>query len=94
MASRIPTLSSQNVRTVSPEELYNVICDAASLDPSKLKSSSERLKQLLEMAGTCDGLSDIACQRTQPLQIRQQCIIQLKNAVITHWRSRRCGQGR
>ncbi|KAJ3559178.1 hypothetical protein NM688_g492 [Phlebia brevispora] len=73
----------------SPEEVYNVICAAASQDPAQIKASSERLKQLLEMAGTFDSLSEIAATRTLPLPVRQQSIIQLKNSSLNHWRSRR-----
>ncbi|KAF7790859.1 hypothetical protein EIP86_001817 [Pleurotus ostreatoroseus] len=73
----------------SPEEVYNVICAAASQDPAQIKASSERLKQLLEMAGTFDALSEIAATRTLPLPVRQQSIIQLKNSSLNHWRSRK-----
>lgn len=89
MPTRIPTLGAQSLRNVSPEELYNVVCDAASQDPFKVKSSSEKLKEMFDMTGTCDALSEIAAQRTIPLQVRQQSIIQLKNCVLSHWRSRR-----
>ena len=89
MATRIPTVSSQNVRNVSPEELYNVICAATSQDPAQVKASSDRLREMLEMLGSFDTLSQIAAQRTLPIQIRQQAIIQLKNSSIGHWKSRK-----
>lgn len=85
-----PTLSSKNRQIdVSPQELFQVICDAASQDPVKMKVSTDRLKQLLDMTGSFDALSEITVQRSVPLQVRQQSIIQLKNAVSVHWRSRR-----
>jgi hypothetical protein len=74
---------------VSPEELYNVICAAASQDPAQIKASSDRLKQMLEMTGTFDALSEIAAQRNLPLQVRQQSIIQLKNSSLGHWKSKK-----
>lgn len=80
---------SQHVQTVNPEELYNVICAAVSQDPAQIKASADRLKQLLEMVGTFDILSEIAATKTLPLQVRQQSIIQLKNSSHGHWRSRR-----
>lgn len=73
----------------SPEEVFQVITDAASQDPAKMKSSSERLKELLEMTGTFDALSEISVQQTVPLPVRQQAIIQLKNNVTNFWRSRK-----
>lgn len=82
--------SSQPAQPVNPEELYNVICAAVSQDPAQIKASADRLKQLLEMVGTFDTLSEIAATRTLPLQVRQQSIIQLKNSSHGHWRSRRC----
>ncbi|KAK7695434.1 hypothetical protein QCA50_000070 [Cerrena zonata] len=73
----------------SPEEVFQVITDAASQDPAKIKYSSERLKELLEMTGTYDALSEISVQQTVPLLVRQQAIIQLKNNVTNFWRSRK-----
>lgn len=85
----MPPLSSHEPQHVSPEELYNVICDATSQDPVKIKSSSERLKKMLEMVGTFDTFSQIATQRDLSLPVRQQSIIQLKNSSLGHWKSRR-----
>ena len=56
----MPPPSSQPPQNVNPEELYNVICAAASQDPAQIKASADRLKQLLEMMGTFDTLSEIA----------------------------------
>ncbi len=85
-----PHLTSQTPQNASPEEVYNVIVAATSQDPAQIKASSDRLKQLLEMAGTFDALSEIAGQRSLPLQVRQQSIIQLKNSSLGHWKSRKC----
>ncbi|KAI0755466.1 ARM repeat-containing protein [Irpex lacteus] len=84
-----PHLTSQTPQNASPEEVYNVIVAATSQDPAQIKASSDRLKQLLEMAGTFDALSEIAGQRSLPLQVRQQSIIQLKNSSLGHWKSRK-----
>ena len=73
----------------SPEEVYNVICAAASQDPAQMKASAQRLKELLDMAGTFDYLSEIAATRTLPVPVRQQAIIQLKNSSLNHWKSRK-----
>ncbi|KAG6903497.1 hypothetical protein C0995_005520 [Termitomyces sp. Mi166 len=78
-----------NVEHVSPTELYEVLNAASSQDPSQLKASHERLKQMLDMFGTYDALHEIAGQRTVPLAIRQQAIIQFKNAALAHWKSRK-----
>lgn len=75
--------------SVRIDELFQVICNAASQDPAKMKASTDRLKALLEMPGCFDALSEIADKRDVPLEVRQQSIIQLKNAVGQHWRSRR-----
>ena len=74
---------------VNPEELFSVISAAASQDPAQVQASSERLKEMFDMFGTFDGLSDIASQRAVPLVVRQQSIIQFKNAALGHWRSRK-----
>ena len=78
------------VQTASPEELYNVIVGATSQDPAVMSASAERLKAMLEMLGTYDGLSAIAAQKAFPIGVRQQSIIQLKNAVVPRWKQRRC----
>lgn len=83
-----PKLGVQT-ETVNPEELFNVISGAASQDPARLQASSKRLKELLDMSGTFDGLSEIASQRALPLAVRQQSIIQFKNSALSHWRSRK-----
>ena len=67
-----------------------VIVAATSQDPAEIKASSDRLKQLFEMSGVFDALSEIAAQRSLPLQVRQQSIIQLKNSSMGHWKSRKC----
>ncbi|KAH9938596.1 ARM repeat-containing protein [Fomitopsis serialis] len=81
-----PTASTE---TFSPEELYNVVCSAASQDPAQLQASATRLKEILQLFGAYDTLYEIASQRTVPLPVRQQSIIQFKNSAISHWRSRK-----
>lgn len=76
-------------QAVNPQELYQVVVDASSQDPSRVQSSSTRLKQMLDMLGTFDALQDIAVQRNLPSPVRQQAIIQFKNAALAHWRSRK-----
>lgn len=80
---------SRPVQTVNQQELYNVLTGAASQDPALVGPSAERLKTMLDMFGTFDGLSTIADQRDVPLAIRQQSIIQFKNTAVSHWKSRR-----
>lgn len=90
---RLPVMappSSHEPQSVNPGELYNAICDAASQDPVKIKNAYDKLKEMLEMVGTFDTLSQIAAQRDLPLPVRKQSIIQLKNSSLNHWRSRRC----
>lgn len=88
-----PSLNNNVVQSVSPEEVYNVIVAATSQNPADIKASSDRLKQLFDMSGIFDALSEIAAQRNLPLQVRQQSIIQLKNSSIGHWKSRKCVLG-
>lgn len=85
----MPPPSSHEPQHVNPEELYQVICAAASQDPAQIKVSSERLKEMFEMVGVFDTLSQIAAQSNLPLPVRQQAIIQLKNSSLGHWKSRR-----
>ena len=73
----------------SPAEVLQVITSATSQDPAKMKTSSERLKELLDMTGTYDALSEISVSQNVPLPVRQQAIIQLKNNVTNFWRSRK-----
>jgi hypothetical protein len=85
LSSRLGPLTEN----VNPEELLNVISAAASQDPARVQASTDRLKEMFEMFGTFDGLSDIASQRSLPLAVRKQSIIQFKNAALGHWRSRK-----
>ncbi|KAG6911227.1 hypothetical protein DXG01_003094 [Tephrocybe rancida] len=78
-----------NVEHVSRQELYDVMTAASSQDPSQMQASSKRLKQMLDMFGTYDALHEIATQRSFPLAIRQQALIQFKNAALGHWKSRK-----
>ena len=82
-------MSKPNIETVVPDEVYNVVVGAASQDPSLMSTSSARLKQMLEMHGTYDCLSAVASQKTLPALVRQQAIIQFKNAALNHWRAKK-----
>lgn len=83
---------SPSIQAVSPEELYQVIVDASSQDVSRIKASSERLQAMLQMFGSYDALQEIASRTAYPLPIRQQAMIQFKNAVLGYWRSRKYAQ--
>ncbi|KAG6854858.1 hypothetical protein C0991_012048 [Blastosporella zonata] len=78
-----------NVEHVSPAELYDVLNAASSQDLSQIQASSKRLKEMLEMFGTYDAFYEIIAQRSLPLAVRQQAIIQFKNAALAHWKSRK-----
>lgn len=78
-----------HVELVSVTELHEVLEAASSQDPSQVQASSKRLKEMLEMFGTYDALHDIAGQRGIRLVVRQQAIIQFKNAALSHWKSRK-----
>ncbi|THH11497.1 hypothetical protein EW145_g638 [Phellinidium pouzarii] len=77
------------IESVVPDELYNVVASATSQDPALVTASASRLKQMLDLHGSFECLNAIACQRSVPLIIRQQSIIQFKNAALVHWRGRR-----
>ncbi|KAF9476494.1 ARM repeat-containing protein [Pholiota conissans] len=77
------------VQTVSPAELYEAIVGASSQNIIQVQASSQRLKQLLDMFGSYDALQEISSRVDVPLHIRQQAIIQFKNVVVHHWRSRK-----
>lgn len=77
------------LQNVSFQELYNVVCGAASQNPAEMRAASERLKELLEVSGTCNALQEIALQKTAPLQVRQLSLIQFKNLITNRWRSRK-----
>ncbi|KAF8195734.1 armadillo-type protein [Mycena galopus ATCC 62051] len=84
-----PLASGNIVQTASAEEVYQVMTGAASQDPALFVASSARLKEMLDMYGIYDALHEIAAQKAVQLQIRQQSIIQFKNAALPHWRSRK-----
>jgi len=79
----------QVVQHASIQEVYAVVSGAASQNPKEMSASAARLKDLVAQPGTLDLLQQIAAQGTAPLHIRQLSIIQVKNVVSTHWRSRR-----
>ncbi|KAN0097466.1 Armadillo-type fold [Tylopilus felleus] len=75
---------------VNDDELLHIVTLATSQIPDQLKASTDRLKVLLDThAGTYNALHRIAADASQPLQVRQQSIIQFKNAALAHWRSRK-----
>lgn len=86
---RRPNAIGVQVQSVSPAELYEVIIKASSQDFAQVQAASQRLKQLLDMFGAYDALQEIAARRELQLAVRQQAIIQFKNAVTSHWRSRK-----
>ena len=75
-------------RPTTLEEVFAVVTGATSQDPVVLKESTEQLKQILERPGTLDFLHEIAAQKTVPLAVRQQSIIQIKNNT-KHWKPKR-----
>ncbi|EIN10324.1 ARM repeat-containing protein [Punctularia strigosozonata HHB-11173 SS5] len=77
------------VETVNPQDVYTVMCAAASQDPIEMQRASTSLILLLEKFGTYDALQEIAATKSVPLPVRQQSMIQFKNAVNNHWRSRK-----
>lgn len=88
-SSRRNIASGVVIETVSPQDLFQVITNAASQDPSLVQQSSERLKKMLDMFGTFDALHEVAAQKNLSLHIRQQAIIQFKNAALGHWKARK-----
>ena len=82
-------MNATEEEAVNPLELLQVLSDATSQDPTKLTHSTARLKELLELFGTFDALQEIAARKELALPVRQQAIIQLKNASNNRWRSRK-----
>jgi hypothetical protein len=75
---------------VDEQELYNVLCGAASQDASLLQQSTKALKTMIDdRFGTFDTLQSIAAQKSVPLPVRQLALIQFKNHALGHWRSRK-----
>ncbi|KAG6328294.1 hypothetical protein ID866_10795, partial [Astraeus odoratus] len=79
----------QKVNVVNRQELLEVVYGATSQIPAQVQASTERLKALLGNVGTYDALHEIAAEKSLPLQVRQQSIIQFKNSALSHWRSRK-----
>ncbi len=77
------------VDNVSPQELYQALEGATSQDPRVLHQSDKRLKQMLGLFGAFDALQNIAAERSVPLPVRQQAIIQFKNEALKSWKSRK-----
>jgi hypothetical protein len=83
-------MDHQSVQSVDPAELFQVVSDASAQDPLRVQRAAARLKELLQQFGTFASLQEIATDKSLPLPARQQAIIQLKNSVISHWKSRKC----
>ncbi|KAI0307271.1 ARM repeat-containing protein [Multifurca ochricompacta] len=81
--------STQVAQHASLQEVYAAVVGAVSQNPKEMSASAARLKDLIDQPGTLALLQQIAAQKTAPLHIRQLSIIQVKNVVSTHWRSRR-----
>ena len=77
--------------TTAPQEIYLVLCDAVSQDPSKVKSAGDRLAQIQKEQGAYDSMHAIAAERSLPLDVRRMAIIQVKNAIAQNWRTRSYG---
>ncbi|KAK2466318.1 hypothetical protein APHAL10511_001960 [Amanita phalloides] len=88
-SSRRAIAGGVTIETVSPQELFQVIADATSENPLLVQQSSKRLKEMVDMFGTFDALHEIASQKHLSLYIRQQAIIQFKNAALGHWKARK-----
>ncbi|KAF8917892.1 armadillo-type protein [Mucidula mucida] len=84
-----PMAMGVTVDNVSPQELYQALEGATSQDPRVLHQSDKRLKQMLGLFGAFDALQDIAAERSVPLPVRQQAIIQFKNEALKSWKSRK-----
>ncbi|KAI0053014.1 ARM repeat-containing protein [Auriscalpium vulgare] len=80
---------AQDVAPASPQELYSIVAGAVSQNPAEMQAASLRLKELLDLPGTLNALHQIAAERSFPLPIRKLSIIQIKNVVVNHWRSKR-----
>ncbi|KAF9247341.1 ARM repeat-containing protein [Melanogaster broomeanus] len=90
MSKSSSTLRDLTMARRTPAELLQIVTFASSQIPAQLQASTERLKVLLDThAGTYNALHKIAADYSQPLQVRQQSIIQFKNAALSHWRSRK-----
>lgn len=84
-----PMAMGVTVQSVSPQELYEALLGATSQDPQILHQSDQRLKAMLGLFGAFDALHTIAAERSVPLPIRQQAIIQFKNEALKSWKSRK-----
>ncbi|KAF8528819.1 ARM repeat-containing protein [Hysterangium stoloniferum] len=75
---------------VSPQEIYQVLCDAASQDPNAVQSSSKSLQEFRDRPGTYEQLHSIAAEKANvPLNVRQMAIIQFKNGALGVWKNKR-----
>ncbi|KIY74164.1 ARM repeat-containing protein [Cylindrobasidium torrendii FP15055 ss-10] len=78
-----------SLQAIDAQELYQTLVAATSQDPQAIRQSGDRLKELLGHFGAFDALQSIAAERSVPLPVRQQAIIQFKNTALNSWRNRR-----
>ncbi|KAI0030712.1 ARM repeat-containing protein [Vararia minispora EC-137] len=71
------------------EDLFSIVCAAASQDPNVMLTAATRLRDCLKLPGTVNSLHHIASQKSAPLSVRQLAIIQCKNEIPTQWRQRK-----
>ncbi|KAL4076110.1 ARM repeat-containing protein [Scleroderma citrinum] len=83
------TATNAQNNVVDRQELLEIVYAASSQIPSQVQASTDRLKALLDNVGTYDALHEIAAEKSLPLPVRQQSIIQFKNSALSHWRSRK-----
>ncbi len=69
-------------------DVFDALRDAVSQDPSKAKSSLERLQEVQRMPSALAKMIQIASDKAVPLDIRRMAIIQFKNHGAPNWRSK------
>ncbi|KIY49344.1 ARM repeat-containing protein [Fistulina hepatica ATCC 64428] len=73
---------------LSPSQVYDAVAASVSQDATQIKAATERLQSVLKDLDYLDILHEIAAQKSVPLNVRKQAIIQCKNVVEARWRSR------
>lgn len=69
-------------------DVFAALRDAVSQDPSKAKSSLERLQEVQKRPSALAEMIRIASEKTVPLDIRRMAIIHFKNHGVPNWRSK------
>jgi hypothetical protein len=72
----------------SAADVYQVLSDAASQDPARVQAGLQGVQTLQKQPGAFAEFQNVAATRTVDPNIRRQAIIQFKNGVLSHWRSR------